>query len=304
MSRNQPSQTNFLPSAVEQLSEPTSVALAQSIQIKEMITPLSPQPIRTSYVLQGSGNTPILLIHGFDSSVLEFRRLLPLLALTHPTWAVDLLGFGFTERQRDIAYSPAAIKTHLYHFWKTLIGQPVILLGASMGGAAAIDFTLTYPKLVQKLILIDSAGLKGGSALSKLMFPQLYSLAAEFLRNSQVRDRICRSAYKNPDLINDDTLCCRDLHIEMANWKESLITFTQSGGYQAFKLQQLGKIGQPTLILWGDSDRILGTKDGEKFRQAIPQSQLIWIPDCGHIPHVEKPEITAHHILDFTGEIL
>ncbi|MFM7614129.1 MAG: hypothetical protein ACKO4R_07870, partial [Synechococcales cyanobacterium] len=56
----------FLPSAIEQLSEPTSVALAQSIQIEEMITPLSPQPIRTSYVVQGSGNTPILLIHGFD----------------------------------------------------------------------------------------------------------------------------------------------------------------------------------------------------------------------------------------------
>ncbi|MFM6038060.1 MAG: alpha/beta fold hydrolase, partial [Sphaerospermopsis kisseleviana] len=47
------------------------------------------------------------------------------------------------------------------------------------------------------------------------------------------------------------------------------------------------------------SDKILGTKDAPKFKKAIPQSQLIWIKDCGHIPHLEKAEITAQHILEF-----
>ncbi|MFM2062263.1 MAG: hypothetical protein RLZZ507_1933 [Cyanobacteriota bacterium] len=290
---------SFLPAAVGQLTEPTSIALAQSIQSQAIATPLSPESITTTYLHQGSGGTPILLVHGFDSSILEFRRLVPLLAEDNETWAVDLLGFGFTDRQPDIAYSPLAIKTHLYYFWKTLINQPVILVGASMGGAAAIDFTLTYPEVVQKLVLIDSAGLKGGSALSKLMIPQLYNLAAEFLRNPKVRDRICRSAYKNPNLINQDALCCGDLHLKMPNWNQALIAFTKSGGYSAFKFQQLAKIAQSTLILWGDSDKILGTGDAPKFKKSIPQSQLIWIKDCGHIPHLEQAEITAQHILDF-----
>ncbi|MBD2294882.1 alpha/beta hydrolase [Anabaena sphaerica FACHB-251] len=292
---------SFLPAAVGQLTEPTSIALAQSIQSQAIATPLSPESITTTYLHQGSGGTPILLVHGFDSSILEFRRLVPLLAEENETWAVDLLGFGFTDRQPDIAYSPLAIKTHLYYFWKTLINQPVILVGASMGGAAVIDFTLTYPEVVQKLVLMDSAGLKGGSALSKLMFAPLYSLAAEFLRNPKVRDRICRSAYKNPNLISSDALCCGDLHLKMPNWNQALIAFTKSGGYSAFKFQELGKIEQSTLILWGDSDRILGTGDAPKFKKAIPQSQLIWIKDCGHIPHLEKPEITAQHILEFRG---
>jgi pimeloyl-ACP methyl ester carboxylesterase len=69
-------------------------------------------------VHQGKGGTPILLLHGFDSSVLEFRRLLPLLATENETWAVDLLGFGFTDRIAGIPFSPSAIKTHLYYFWK------------------------------------------------------------------------------------------------------------------------------------------------------------------------------------------
>ncbi|PMB05292.1 2-hydroxy-6-oxohepta-2,4-dienoate hydrolase, partial [Fischerella thermalis CCMEE 5328] len=140
--------------AIRQLTESTSVTLAQSIKQIAIATPLSTQPILTTYVQKGNSGTPLLLIHGFDSSVLEYRRLLPLVAEKHQTWAVDLLGFGFTNRLTGIRFSTAEIKTHLYHFWKTLINQPMILVGASMGGAAAIDFTLTYPEIVKKLVLI------------------------------------------------------------------------------------------------------------------------------------------------------
>jgi pimeloyl-ACP methyl ester carboxylesterase len=290
---------SFLPTTVGQLTESASIALAQNIQSQAIATPLTTQPITTTYVHQGSGGIPILLIHGFDSSILEFRRLLPLLAADNETWAVDLLGFGFTDRLAGIKFSPVAIKTHLYYFWKNLINQPVILVGVSMGGAAAIDFTLAYPEVVQKLVLIDSAGLKGGSPLSRLMFPPLGYLATEFLRNPKVRDRISRLAYKNPSLVSVDALDCGSLHLQMPSWSQALIAFTKSGGYSAFRFKKLAEIRQPSLILWGDSDKILGTEDAKRFKRAIPNSPLIWIKDCGHIPHLEKPEITAQHILNF-----
>jgi len=54
--------------------------------------------------------------------------------------------------------------------------------------------------------------------------------------------------------------------------------------------------------LWGEDDRILGTKDAEKFQQAILQSKLAWIKDCGHVPHLEQPQIAAEHILNFITE--
>jgi pimeloyl-ACP methyl ester carboxylesterase len=53
--------------------------------------------------------------------------------------------------------------------------------------------------------------------------------------------------------------------------------------------------------LWGDSDKILGIGDAPKFAKAIPQSQLIWIKDCGHIPHLEQPQIVAQNILEFVN---
>ncbi len=290
---------SFLPTTVSQLTEPTSIALAQSIKQIDITTPLSTQPIPTTYVHQGSGGTPLLLIHGFDSSVLEFRRILPLLAVHHQTWAVDLFAFGFTDRPTGIPLSKTTIKTHLYYSWKTLINQPVILVGASMGGAAAIDFTLTYPEVVQKLVLIDSAGLTGSSPLGKLIFPPLDYLATEFLRNPRVRHSISRTAYKNKQLASLDAQLCAALHLEKSSWSQALIAFTKSGGYSAFIFKQLSQILQPTLILWGDSDKILGIGDANKFKRAIPQSQLIWIKDCGHIPHLEQPQISAQHILDF-----
>ncbi|MDZ8184790.1 MAG: alpha/beta hydrolase [Nostoc sp. ChiSLP02] len=293
---------NFLPTAVGQLTEPASIALARSIQTCAIATPLIKAPITTTYVKQGSGGTPILLIHGFDSSVLEFRRLLPLLAEDCETWAVDLLGFGFTDRLSGIAYSPTAIKTHLYYFWKSLINQPVILVGASMGGATAIDLALTYPEVVKKLVLIDSAGLAGGSPLSKLMFPPLDRLATQFLSNMKVRDRVSRIGYKNQTLASLDALYCGALHLQMPSWNQALIAFSKSGGYSAFRFKTLSQIVQKTLILWGDADKILGTKDAMRFKRAIPQSTLVWVQDCGHLPHLEQPQITAKHILNFCSE--
>ena len=290
--------TSFLPSAIAQLTESTSIALAQSIEQIPITTPLSQQPIATTYVRQGCGGTPILLLHGFDSSVFEFRRLLPLLAAENQTWIVDLLGFGFTERLAGIPFSPTAIKTHLYYFWKTLISEPMILVGASMGGAAAIDFTLSYPESVKKLVLLDSAGYTTPPSIGKFMFPPVGYLATSFLSNPKVRQKISINAYHDRSFASLDAQLCAALHLKSQGWHQALIAFTKSGGYSSFG-EKLSEIKQPTLILWGESDRILGTRDAHKFKEAIAHSRLIWIKDCGHVPHLEQPQVTAKHILEF-----
>ncbi len=290
--------TSFLPSEIAQLTEATSIALAQNIEQVSITTPLNPQPIATTYVRQGSGGTPILLLHGFDSSVFEFRRLLPLLARENETWALDLLGFGFTQRLTEIPFSPTAIKTHLYYFWKTLINQPVILVGASMGGAAAIDFTLAYPQCVKKLVLIDTAGYTSPPNIGKFMFPPVGYLATAFLSNPKIRQRISINAYYDKSFASLDAQLCAALHLKSQGWQQALIAFTKSGGYISFG-EKLSHIQQPTLILWGECDRILGTGDAYKFQEAIAHSQLIWLKNCGHVPHLEQPQMSAKHILEF-----
>ena len=289
---------DYIPAEANALTESTSIALARDIKLASIPTPLNKNDIATTYIQQGSGDTPILLVHGFDSSLLEFRRLIPLLAKKRSTWALDLLGFGFSQRTLDIALSPKNIKTHLYHFWKTKIEQPVILAGASMGGAAAIDFTLTHPEAVEKLILIDSAGLEKQPAIGKFMFPPIDYLATEFLRNPKVRQSISQAAYFEKSFASLDAQACAALHLKCPNWNKSLVSFTKNGGYGSFA-DTISDIKQQTLIIWGKQDKIVGTKGANKFAKGIPNSKLVWIDNCGHVPHLEKPQITAQTILDF-----
>ncbi len=289
---------SFISTDAQNLTESTSIDLVKNISLEPILTTLSPNPIPTTHVQQGEGDTPILLLHGFDSSLLEFRRLLPLLATEKQIWAVDLLGFGFTQRPTGISFGTEAIKTHLYYFWKTYLSKPVILVGASMGGATAIDFTLTYPEIVKKLVLIDSAGLTKQPIVGKFMFPPFDYLATEFLRQPKVRKNISQAAYYDKSFASFDAQTCSNLHLKSEGWNRSLIAFTKSGGYGSF-LKKLPEIQQPTLIIWGREDRILGTKDANKFKNAIANSNLVWIEKCGHVPHLEKPQITFEAIKSF-----
>lgn len=289
--------TTTLPADVQQLTEDTSVALARQIQFADISIDLTERSIATSYVCAGSGQ-PILLIHGFDSSIFEFRRLVPELASDAQVWTMDLLGFGFTDRTTDTPITPAAIKQHIYSFWQQQIGKPMIVAGASMGGAAAIDFALDFPDAVEKLVLLDSAGFAAGPAMGKFMMPPLDSWATAFLKNPGVRRRISQQAYCDRTFVTPDAELCAALHLQMPNWKEALIGFTKSGGYN-FLSNSIQKLNLPTLIVWGEQDKILGTKDAYRFQKTIPGSQLVWIAECGHVPHLEKPRNTAQAIRSF-----
>ncbi len=289
---------DFLPSSVTQLTDPTCISVAQSLRRQSIAIPQSQQSIATSYIHQGTGGTPILLLHGFDSSVLEFFRVIPLLAAHNDTWAVDLLGFGFTERVRGTPFSPTTIATHLYSFWQTLIGEPMILVGASMGGATAIDFTLTYPNCIKQLVLINSVGYSGSFPIGQFLFPPFDFLAMEWWRFLKLQSLANAKAERNRDAVYLDALLCATLPLEMPGWYESILTFTKTGGYRLTE-SQIARIDKPTLILWGELDNFLAKGDEERFNRAIAHSILHKIKGCGHAPQFEQPEAIARHILTF-----
>ncbi|MEH2001874.1 MAG: alpha/beta hydrolase [Nostoc sp.] len=289
---------NFLPSQVNQLTDLEAIAFVQSIQRTALATSLSQQPILTTYIHKGRGGIPILLLHGFDSSILEFRLLLPLLAIQNETWAVDLLGFGFTQRQKEISYSPTAIKIHLYDFWKTLINRPIILVGASMGGATAIEFTLAYPEIVKSLVLINSLGYTGAPAFSKYLFPPFDFFAVEYLRQRHIFGLNLGSILPSFNAKIVLAIQCAMLHQEMPGWHDAMISYVKTGGYSDLA-NRIALLDKPTLILWGEADDMLPPEDAERFQQDIANSQLIKLNNCGHAPQLEQPQITSQHILQF-----
>lgn len=289
---------NFLPRDVNLLEHPNSISLAKSIRRMGIATLLSNKDIQTAYVCSGRGNSPLLLLHGFDSSLLEYRHIYSLLAAQRETWALDTLGFGFTDRPSNLAYNPEAIKEHLYCFWRKMINRPMVLMASSMGGATAIDFAISYPQAVEKLVLMNSVGYSGSFYLGKLLFDPFDRLGVEFLRQRKVQALFWGKNLGLIDLKMEDVLRCAILPSLMPNWEIAIKSFTRSGGYYDLE-NKIHLVTQPTLVLWGDGDEVLGTSAAVKFKQAIANSRLIWLPGVGHTPHYEQPLIVAKHVLNF-----
>lgn len=99
---------------------------------------------------------PFVLIHGFDSSCLEFRKLAPLLADRSDVYVPDILGWGFSDVSNATSFTPVAKVEHLRSFIQQVVGQPCVLVGASLGGAVAIQLAAESPELVKSLVLIDA----------------------------------------------------------------------------------------------------------------------------------------------------
>ncbi|AFY56174.1 putative hydrolase or acyltransferase of alpha/beta superfamily [Rivularia sp. PCC 7116] len=281
---------------LSQLKDTNTLNLFQDIQTIPINTPINSQAITTSFIHQVNSGIPILLLHGFESSLLEFRLLIPLLAAEKETWAVDLLGFGFTQRLNNINYSPTTIKTHLYHFWKTQINQPVILVGASMGGATAIDFTLDYPDSVHQLVLINSVGYSGSFPQGRFLFPPVDYWAVEYWKQRKLQALFFGEIFGNLTAAEITSLQCATLHLNMPNWHEATISFTKSGGYSEIA-PRIKEISKPTLILWGEEDETLPIADASQFQRDIAQSRLICLK-CGHTPQLEQAEVVAEWILN------
>jgi pimeloyl-ACP methyl ester carboxylesterase len=302
---------DFLPPSVVDIQDKDAIALLQQLQRRLVQVPFEQgtTAIATAYIrhcpdrsVSHSNAAPILLLHGFDSSLLEFRRLLPLLRTQHETWTVDLFGSGFTEYLPTLAVNPQNIRQHLLSVVATWIGQPVILIGASLGGAVAIDFALNYPDWVRSLVLIDSVGFSGSFPVGQFLPHPLIELGANWLHFRKQAALTAALAFPMIDLKLVDALRCSLLHHEMPGWKGAIASFTQSGGYANLG-DRITQVNHPTLILWGEADDVLGTDDATKFEQAILGSQLIWIQKAGHVPHFDQPQAVAAHLLTFARRI-
>ena len=139
--------------------------------------------------ISGSGD-PLLFLHGFDSSQLEFRRIYPYLKNHFQLIIPDLLGFGFSPRIFNDQYNPQKIILNLIDLIKELnISSKLNIVGASMGGSAALLLSKEISKEIDKSILLSPAGLFSDSRSIPRPFNQI---GAAFLGLPLVRKNLCR----------------------------------------------------------------------------------------------------------------
>ncbi|KAJ1291763.1 hypothetical protein BS78_02G341300 [Paspalum vaginatum] len=291
----------FLPQAVERIRDGAAVRLAKRIERVPVQTGFLESPILSSCVRplkQQQDSDPVVLLHGFDSSCLEWRYTYPLLEEAGlEAWAVDILGWGFSDLETRPPCDVASKREHLYQFWKSYIKRPMVLVGPSLGAAVAIDFSINYPEAVSKMIFIGASVYSEGPKDMTRM-PKFVSYAGVFiLKSLPLRFLATRLAFNKVPTEFFDWVQIGRLHCLLPWWEDATVDFMIRGGYNV--INQIKQVKHKCLILWGEDDGIISSKLGYRLHQELPDAILRQIRQCGHIPHVEKPREAVKHVLEF-----
>src|SRR5919112_3752642 len=254
-------------------------------------------PIR--YLAAGEG-PPLVLLHGAGDNALDWRWVMPHLAATHRVYAPDLPGSPDSARPAA-DYSPAFFERFVAGFLDALEIGPATFVGNSLGGLIALRLALSEPARVTALVLVDSAGL--GCAVN----PVFTSVSVPGLGEAAIPLWRTRAGAYQRALGRTTLLFAHPPRSVPREWLAEQCRLARSPGYLEAHLTVLrtlvSPLGQrqvlvdrlpsmkiPTLVVWGERDRVFPRSQARGAVTRLPEGSLSLIPNCGHMPHVECPD--------------
>lgn len=250
------------------------------------------------YFESGPKHAPVLLLlHGFGGDADNWVRFSPLLKQNFRIIAPDLPGFGRT------GYLPAAHYTldkqiaRLRDFVETLKLDQFHLIGNSLGGYLAAAFAATYTRRVLSLALFNAAGV---DMPHKTAFYQA-ALAGDnqlLIRQPKDFDRVLALVYHRKPWI-PFYLRRAIIRKKLSVLAEQEAIFQELLGEHALLDRCLPSIVAPTLVLWGDDDRVMDISSVAVFKAGIAHADIAIVAGCGHLPMLEKPRETVNMYRDF-----
>lgn len=262
--------------------------------------------IRMHYQEFGEPTAPVmLLIHGYTASAYVWKTTAPLLAdAGYRVIAIDLVGFGYSEKPRWFDYTIQSQSHIISRFLNRLGIGRAIVVGSSYGGAVALTFALDFPGMAERLVLVDSVindRPKRHPILRLASLPGVGEAMTPFLIDSKafLRMRMRGTLAKaNHHLITRDRIESIRRPLHAADGHHAVLATARN--WRADRIERdLGLIEQPTLIVWGDQDNVIPIGNGYKLHKGILKSRFVIIRDCGHVPQEERPELFVELVTDF-----
>jgi len=262
---------------------------------------------RIAYRDAGAGET-LLLIHGMAGSSATWRAVIPELAKRYRVVAPDLLGHGESAKPRG-DYSLGAFAAWLRDLLDELGIRRATVVGQSLGGGVAMQFTYQHRDYCERLVLISSGGL--GPDLNwilrilsapgaELVLPVVAPQPVLSLGN-KLGSWLASAGVKSPRAGEMWSAYCS--LSDRPTRQAFLRTLRSVVDYRGQAVSALGKIhvsyGLPTLLIWGEQDRIIPVAHGYAAHEAVPGSRLEVLAGVGHFPHVESPAAVVDILDDF-----
>ena len=285
---------------------PRLVVPAEVRQMQERAKIFFYQGLAITYYEQGQGQ-PMVLLHGFGAFSYTWRNVEKYFSKSNRVISIDLKGFGLSAKPDDNAYSAKDQSRLIAQFIKEQGIAEAILVGNSFGGAVAL---LTYLELakeaqnpISKLILIDSAGYpqEMPDFIAILRIPLLNRLFLSLVPSRVQARMVLKKAFFDHGKITPEMVEAYGSNLAQPGAHQALIkTAGQIVPPDLERLlEQYPSINIPALIIWGEADKIVPLAVGRKLAEAIPQAQLVKLPNCGHIPQEECPAETLEVMADF-----
>jgi pimeloyl-ACP methyl ester carboxylesterase len=222
-------------------------------------------------------------------------RNIDFLAQNHRVYTLDMIGFGRSEKPRP-AYGVVDHVQSLLGFMNGLKIEKASLMGHSMGGLIALDFCLAHPEKMEKLILVDSVGLRNAnpSLTQRLIgLSVLGELFVLFRSKLILKKFVTKEFYYRPEFVRDEML-----DPMMQADRAAVLKLTRSIS-QTDRREAVKGIKTPTLIIWGEHDRAIPRAHAPLLQQIIPQSRYRILKEAGHHPQIEASEEFNREVVKF-----
>ncbi|MES2490850.1 MAG: alpha/beta fold hydrolase [Pseudomonadota bacterium] len=241
----------------------------------------------------------VVLLHGFTSSKENWLLMAPFLLSRFHVYAPDLPGWGESQFIHDADYSMDAQVARVAEWAKKHVKAPAHVVGSSMGGAVAGLLAARHPELVETLTLMNSAGVRGANAspfeqgllegkngLIARTFADVMQLFESVVERNRMAITLALAPAMYGDFVNRRSV---NLHLF-----SHLVGRTPSE-----KLPGIDAIKVPTLVLWGEQDRILDVSCADAIAAVLPHAEVKRLNRVGHLPMIEVPGVTARRLRGF-----
>jgi pimeloyl-ACP methyl ester carboxylesterase len=249
---------------------------------------------RVHVEVAGSGE-PLVMIHGFGGSTYSWRQVMPMLAQDYRVIALDLRGFGFTERPADLELYTRDAQVHLIlRVLDELEIDRAHLMAHSYGGGLAMTLAVRHPDRVRSLVLADSTApdyaLQRRKVVAALppvtwLFTRIYALRPPTVR------RVLERAWYDDQAVSPEVV---DEYLERLRIEGAARAYR---GLSTPLVHEQEKapityedLTVPVLVIWGEDDQLISVEAGRSATERMPRARFVALPDCGHSPMEEQPE--------------
>ncbi|HUB09526.1 MAG TPA: alpha/beta fold hydrolase [Myxococcales bacterium] len=257
---------------------------------------------RVRYLDAGPRDAPaVVLLHGFASSLDTWLPVLPALERGHRVLALDLKGFGWTDRPEG-DYSPEAQAKLVLALMDARGIHRAAVVGHSWGASIALAMALAAPERVDRLVLYDGWMYEEqlptffhwsrAGGVGELLFALYYD---------QRPDEKMELAFYDRRFVTEELVEAVEKALERPGTKAAALAAVR--GQRFVELQtRYRTVVQPTLLLWGREDKVSPLAYGERLSKELPNARLVIFPQCGHFPMIEAQAPSTRELVDFLSE--